>query len=71
MAFAGRQKDLLHDVIDQIGVRRESMARVRVHGINMGSDEPGHCLPVLSEDGRNEFAFVAFGRQRFDNVDGL
>ena len=65
-----RQKDVLHHVIDQISVWQESMASIRVHGVDMGSDEPCSGLPVFSEDGRNQFAFVALVRQRCDNVNG-
>ena len=46
------------------------MAGIRVHGVDMGSDEPCSCLPVFAEDGRNQFAFVALVRQRCDNVNG-
>ena len=44
------------------------MAGIRVHGVDMGSDELCSCLPVVSEDGRNQFAFVALVRRRFNNV---
>ena len=67
-SFERRQKNVLHHVIDQICVWRESMAGIRVHGVDMGSDELCSCLPVVSEDGRNQFAFVALVRRRFNNV---
>jgi hypothetical protein len=47
------------------------MARVGIHGVNMGSDERRRCFSVLSKDGGNELALVPLSRQRLDNVDGL
>ena len=46
------------------------MAGIRVDGVDMGGDESCSCLPVSSENGRNQFAFVALVRQRGNNVNG-
>ena len=47
------------------------MAGVRVYGVDMSSDEPCSGLPVFSEDGRNQVAFiVARVRQGCSNVNG-
>jgi hypothetical protein len=68
--FERGEKDVLHYVVDQIRVRQEPMAGIRVHGVDMGRDELCSCLPVFSEDGRNQFAFANPVRQRCDNVNG-
>jgi hypothetical protein len=47
------------------------MAGIRVDGVDMSRDEPCSRLPVFSEDGRNQVAFVvARVRQRGNNVNG-
>jgi hypothetical protein len=47
------------------------VADMRVDGVDMNRDEPCSRLPVFSEDGRNQVAFiVARVRQRCNNVNG-
>jgi hypothetical protein len=48
------------------------MAGIRVDRVDMSRDEPCGRLPVFSEDGRNQVAFVvARVRQRCNNVNRL
>jgi hypothetical protein len=62
----GRQKHVLDDVVDEIRPRGQPRARVPVDRVDVSCDEPGSGLPVVLENGGNEFAFVCFWWDWFD-----
>src|SRR4030095_13648000 len=55
-AAEGGQKDVLDDVVDDIGARREPMSHVCVQRFRLVSHKPGGCFPVLLENGRDQLS---------------
>src|SRR5713226_6606015 len=60
------KKYVLNDIIDEIRARSETIASVRIDGIDMGGDKLRGRFPVLSENGGNELAFVDTKCERLD-----
>jgi hypothetical protein len=62
----GGEKHILNHIVDEIRPRRQAMADIGVHGIDVRSDKPRRRLPVSPENRRNQFPFIGSGSKLFD-----